>query len=479
VNGIFEFYSENEHVNYPFEDSPDSGLKSLFVDAAIYTTSWTQKRIKLVLWNPPQITLQYEDGSAFFSAPGTGIVFSGPNNFGNYSLYEWKKVDTNLSEFTGAEVVVRFVLRTDQISLYSLPIIPTMSVLLSSLVNPRPLRVRKLALKQPGLPLPLGGGFAQGIVQLEAGYNMSLQTAPPAATIALGLTPVQEVRKPTTVIVDAIPGAGLGVYKDCSTPSPDIKILGNATPDANGNVELQGKDCTWTEVPITNTGPAIHPHTNYHASPVPNTLQLRDECTACCDCSDYKKAYEGIRTVWQRALHASHRIETLREQYQELVQDVKAALVNVCPGEITSDLGLVARPDYHLAVHLSMVSNESTLTTAPLTIYFLFRPYGPVFTNGSGLFSNQDVRLQPMEPDYVGSVAAPFSGPAWKITIPPIPPQGRTYYDFAVRFPSTTGAAVAWVAAVTYHDILGRALPPGQAFWIIRSSQLLPPLRKN
>ena len=474
---LLEWFDGNRTVDYPFEDACSAGLKGLLVDAYVVHNKLTvkQQRVKLVYLDPPHITLKFEDNTVLtdLNLPNSHLTVIGPLAFGSYTIYEWHRVTQPADGLNDTECLIRLVFVTANMPAHPFPLAPTNAFLLSALVNPRMKRVRRMALKQPGLPLPIGGGFMEGVVQFEAGHNMILRKSPPAKSLGLGIdAPVEQPGDSTNVLVEAVPGAGTGKFQDC-VGGGEIKTIDKTGPDDKGNFVLAGQDCTWTERPIGPMHGAVHPHTDYSAAPVPNTLKLRDDCTACCDCSDFKAAYEGLSRVYDRAKDASRRIESARQQYNALVRLLNSSNANVCPSEVTVDMSLLTRPDFHLAISLTLVNNWTE--ELPMTmIRFCITPGGYIYTPGSGIMSNTLIHAVRVDPLITGVSCSPYplAGQGMAIVLPPVPRTEMVNYLLSVRFPA--GSLRMGNVSVTMRI-------DSSVGWFVmaRSATLSPPLQKT
>jgi hypothetical protein len=239
-------------------------------------------------------------------------------------------------------------------------------------------------------------------------------------------------RIPTTILMDAVAGAGTGQFQDCPEGEGDIKILNGAGPDEHGNVGLSGTDCTWIDRPVQDIVGPVHPHTDYAAVPVPNTLRIQDDCKACCDCNDYGEAYQGMKRVWERALAVSRRVELLRQQYHELrLLAIEKAKIK-CPEEVMVDLSVIPRPDYHLAVGVTAVNNTST-DLPSVTLQVCIVPNGYRYVPGSGSLNNDTVHTLRTDPFPV-SCLPPYEGQGVAIALPPLVAGGVVNYTFGVRY---------------------------------------------
>lgn len=387
----FEFLADNRKVAYPFEDSPEDGLHELFVDACVvYTTSPNTGRLKLVLFDPvatvKRLKLQFEDGTVLgdLSSGIDNVVFNS-YSFGDYEVYEWRKLATLDEWFTGEELVARFTVYPSALNPPLTYPIASNVVLISSLVNHQASQVRKLAVKQPGLDC-CNNHFADGFVRLECGSNMSLVVNKPTVALGLGLTQVVPVRARASITVEAIAGEGTGQAFGCpDAGDPVIKTVRRQQPDQYGNLALNGDGCVWVERKLATSGfTPVNPNTDYQGEVEQGRLRINGDCKACCDCADYGAAYEALTDVWNSAKLVAAKLANVKARYEAIRKKwLESAQCNQSP--VMVKLALFARADYHLAVAASVV-NRSGHELSGVKLDFNVDPTG-TYERGSGLLT--------------------------------------------------------------------------------------------
>jgi hypothetical protein len=438
---VFDWYSSNTKIAYPFEDYSPDGLNELFVDAYIVHNRLTTEpqKVKITHFDPisatKRLVLKFEDNTVLADLSGVDLLTTvnfKSKVFGKYTIYEWRKQSSINDGFTGEEIIAHLVVLTSALGSFSFPVEPIEDVfLLSSLVNPHIKIVRKIALKQPGFgcdllvppfcdgPLGQPGGFAEGAVAFEAGYNMQITRGSSDLISGLGLTTEIQTRAPQKIIFDVIPGAGKGTVQTCSDDASAIKTLNAQKPDDDGDAHLEGLDCLWVE-----RG---------------GDLTIHADCKPCCECEDYGTAYEQLVVAWDRAKILGERVKNLVDKYNGLKDTMleireKTCPVDVDPPKVLIRLEVLSRPDYHLAVGVA-VFNNSMEDITDLDIVFDI-PSGFEYTEGSALITISGATIPiTMWPH---SVPAQLGGVIFR-------PGKTLWYSYEVRYPSKSAPSFAQV----------------------------------
>jgi hypothetical protein len=462
--GIFEWYSSNSKIDYPFDDRQSDEVHELFVDAYVAHSDFrtVEQRLRLYSFDPAgDVELRFEDNTVL-------TVLSAADNFvatvfGKYTVYRWHKYTTLPSGLTDADIAVRLVVVTDELPEFIFPLFPAEGFLLASVVHPHVGRVRRMAVALPGVPL-FASQFTAHRVSLEPGNNIAVREVTPTVLEGFQAAQAPVVRKPKTIAIDATPGAGAGRFIDCDIelPSP-IRRINRTQPNGRGNFQLEGRDCVWVERRVLSTGAADKPNTDYAAIMVAALLQLHQDCKACCDCADYGSAYEAITDTWNRALAVSARIETLRLKYHELRAKmlVGKALKEIGLG---IHLRLVSRPDFHIAISAT-VFNSSSVDMGLTDIQFsIAGPGAYSVTPGSGILDAEFARGLHITP-------APNLG-GFAVTVPTLKKGTYAAYSFEVRF-DTPGGRPGKVVTVQVDATSGAETASD-----IQATELIGPLQK-
>ena len=428
MNGAaVDFYVSKQDIAYPFENHLSDGLEKLFVDAAVMqTVDRVQVRVRLASFNPAgTCTLYFEDGTLLAVLTGADNFIS--SSFGNYTMYQWIRSSTIGAGFTGADIVVRFVVVTARLSNYSYPISPSNAYLLSSLVDPKPIGIRRAAMALPGQPCCLFGGIDDKPLILQAGYNVQLSLSTPQVVPLMNLASKATVRPQAAIVVNAAPGSGRGVYPGCTNLNVPLTQINQTGPDVSGNFALAGADCTWAEMLLNPVViPPVNPNTDYKGSILPATYELHAQCKACCSCEDYYGAYGQLRGVYLRAAAAAANLEKLREEYNTLCEEINAFKAKVETG-LGVKLEVDSRPDYHVTA-MATAYNNSASSIGRVKFIFSFSSglTNPVYTPQSGLVNAANARNLQMNPQQSGS--------SFSFTVAGLAPGAYATYLFQVRY---------------------------------------------
>lgn len=171
-------------------------------------------------------------------------------------------------------------------------------------------------------------------VTLSGGYNMGLTVT--TETAAAG------GRRVTGITFDAIPGAGIGIYVDCSPADNPVRTINAIAPTATGHFFINAAGCYYARRPmrVLSTSPRrLLPETELApgneievdlpddvagqtiaAVGWPDTteyahLQLGNDCGACCDCADYISVAEYIQEQHARYVKIGRSLSAARDQY--------------------------------------------------------------------------------------------------------------------------------------------------------------------
>lgn len=171
-------------------------------------------------------------------------------------------------------------------------------------------------------------------VTLAGGYNMGLTVN--TTTAAAG------GRRITGITFDAVPGAGSGVYVDCSPADNPVRTINAIPPTATGHFFINAAGCYYARHPmrILSESPrqllpetALTPGNEVEidlpddlagqtvaAAGWPATteyahLELGNDCGACCDCEDYIAVATYIQEQHARYASIGRSLSASRDQY--------------------------------------------------------------------------------------------------------------------------------------------------------------------
>jgi hypothetical protein len=133
-------------------------------------------------------------------------------------------------------------------------------------------------------------------------------------------------RRSEPVLLEAVPGAGLGQYPGCET-TPVLRRINGVTANESGNLRLDALECYRLERPIATSDPEasgevglleytyMGPARNIRLQPA--ALKISNDCGPCCECDDFVNVYEAIRKISNRYAELGRRAELVRDQYRE------------------------------------------------------------------------------------------------------------------------------------------------------------------
>ena len=424
-----EWYSSNHMNSYPFDTRLVGDVHKLFVDAYVVHNKNTDKkqRVRMTLFNPGtgQLQLRFEDTTIlanFTYADNFQSVF-----FGEYIIYRWWHATTLPSGLTDDDIYVCLVVPQDELMNFMYPLTPSDAYIMASLINPRMGRVRRIAVdSNPGYAITPSDFVTSDSVTLEAGNNIatSVQAANPA--VGLDIVPEDTVRVPTVVVIDADPGAGTGRYSTCNTTTPPLKLINTTGPDVLGNFEFQGQDCTWIERMLTGSPvlPPTHQNTDYLTTALDFSIELHQDCLACCDCSDYGDVYSNLSKIWTRARTAAARIEVARKQYIALNAQLRQIKIDTETG-LNAIVRTLVRPDFHLAVGGQIYNNSKDDLGSVTIVFELDQPFA-LYTAKSGFVDAENMHQVQVDPIIVGLT--------YTVILPKLSSRAFARYTFEVRF---------------------------------------------
>ena len=146
------------------------------------------------------------------------------------------------------------------------------------------------------------------ILKLESGYNMAVTKE--EDTLALsGLTTglnntsvITGTRKSNKILLEAIPGAGLGVFPGCVDSEVVIRTINKQRSNTYQNFTLDGDGCIRMQraVGLTAATPRTFDYAAFSMSSAEAkaSLELHNDCTACCDCESFARTYQGLKRQW-------------------------------------------------------------------------------------------------------------------------------------------------------------------------------------
>lgn len=443
--GVFEFYQTMKFIEYPFDARRDDNLHTLFVDAYILHNATNRGKVRLAKFDPAGLVeLRFEDGELLGDL--TSVDGFNAQTFGDYTLYSWGRLGIVAGGFTGRCLAVQFVVLTSNLGKFGFPVVPSAAYLSSSRVNPSILKVEKYAVALPNQACCFGGPKAGKLI-FKDGFNAGLELVEIERVVVPLVEETVQARKPTVIQINLDAQAGIGQYPVCEGASTAIRTIRNVAPTSLGEYKLQGKDCTWVETRLM--GPAftpVHPNTDYLSTIVDGAnqtiLQLHQSCRACCDCSDYGRAYEMLTVFSQRMNAVVVRLQEVAARYAQ----AKGAWDYQ---KQTREVGrrihsrVMARPDYYVDVAVHVTNDQTGISLPETDVEISFDPGsnpGPVYVPGTGFVEAEGAHCQQVNPSNVAAGR-------FKISLSAVGPGKFAVYRMSVRY--TGGSRAGKTVVVT------------------------------
>jgi hypothetical protein len=488
----FEWLSSNVLTAYPFEERQPDLVHELFVDAYIEHNKYRTKdqRIRLAEFDPgngsslssslsssssdssssgagiARAVLRYEDGTLLAAMSSATDAFK-ESVFGAYTIYEWRRhtlqapapnvtFNPPTAGFTDEDISVKLVVFTENLAKFSFPLYLQEGYLIASLVNPRVTGVRRLFVRLPDVVVGLTAfEFYEALgekVIVKAGTNMLLN---PLTAQQAGIT--ESARRKSVAEVSAIAGAGEGYYVSCDpNTSPGIRTINKVPPNKLGSLMLEGLDCLWVETLMSSivSQVGVYPNTDYLGVLQTGLLALHNNCGACCDCPDYKEAYEAISRLWERAKVVAMGLEAARGRYNQFVVQVRdmCALNLGAKGSapIKAILTVRTHPDYRISTSMMLLNSTGhgasalpaqVLRNVKLKFNFKDQPGLHAIKDHATMLGTDrpPERMLPTVSDTYLSPTQAYS--TAEILIPDVPVDGSVGYSFEGRFDEVAGFA--------------------------------------
>lgn len=374
-----EWLTSNTRVAYPFVEevgplqAGEDNFSDLTVDAYVMYKGQVEQSVKLAYLDDPtaspRVLFKFEDDTVAFDSLGGSVASS---VFGPWRILEW------VNETYG---IARLLLKDAEIGNYSWPAQPADAFLVAFATQTKPLSLRTLT-KDP---------FTfDGTIEILAGFNTAL-----VPTVNPEFEDSAPQRGRNFVRIDLSAGLGEGVYLDCEQYEPPIFTINGISPDENGNLALDPRDCYRLEVPIDEMAQGGVPGPPWHIKS--HTLQIDNDCAPCCDCEDYIYVYDELeRSVYNRAKILSDRIYTVRDAFAQLV--AQAAQEKSCRETVTVDLKVIPRHGWTATIQVTIRNNQP----CPVDYIYLDYEFGGVtraeYVSGSGYFNSKTSKQERFDP---------------------------------------------------------------------------------
>lgn len=263
MNQQFEWLQTNARISYPFEPVQPDSIKEAFVDALVIDGTQVAGSVKVTevsLSSGSDNILAYyvESGNPFFST--TPVCEK--TTYGEYTVARFSDNATNQHIVLLLKITEPFSVTFD-------------GTFVTRCVESQPDRVNSITVyDQYNIPHTLTGD-----VIFFGGNNVSFNIGQ--------LT--EGARQATPVALDVIPGAGQGLQENDCTNDGYLRTINGVGPDEFGRYYLDARDCYRIWRPISGLT----------SQPVPNTLQMANGCSTCCECDDYGTVYTAMNRIYQ------------------------------------------------------------------------------------------------------------------------------------------------------------------------------------
>lgn len=392
-----EFLDSNRQRAYPFADNADLSItttedvRDMVVDAYLVYASRSSenahpairtilrfdviRRIILEFTPTDTVTLNAAD-----------LVADAVSDDGVYRTMQWASEDEALA------IVV--VLNEALLSgLVNITFENEAAELVPRCAEIQPRRVTAVAVVDDALTVDLGALF-----RLTEGSNVALRLDDDSF-----LRRARELRRPVLrpksayLTVAAAPGAGEGrVVGDCGSATDAIYEI-NKVPPLNGRFALSSDNCYRLTRP-----PGVVGADTFDSDP--NTLNLSNDCRACCDCADFVDTLEQIRELKDAGLATKDTWIAVRAAFSEIVDQWNAKIA--CYGEgCTSRVFAHSFTGWLITVYVWIGNNENCLQAgASVSVSFSGGVFDPVYVPGSGMVYNGTENYQQVDPTKLADV---------------------------------------------------------------------------
>jgi len=273
-----EWHQSHKTISYPFVGPVSDQLKRTVVDALIIDGERVDERVKLAQLIVPSwtaaavsVALRYSSSNTDFFTDEYDTYLS---TFGEYGVIR-------LSSATERKEVMLTVVISEVLGAS----ITETGLLVGRCQEPGQAAVRSITFDVGKSTETITGDFG-----IEAGYNMTVvndgTAQVPEATRTLSMHVVE---------LSASAGAGAGKLPSDCAGDGGLRTINGVGPNDFGDFTLTTGDCHCIFVPSLE-------HDDELDVPIivqmPNTLSMRNDCLACCDCDDYERSYAALNNIY-------------------------------------------------------------------------------------------------------------------------------------------------------------------------------------
>lgn len=208
-----------------------------------------------------------------------------------------------------------------------------------------------------------------GDLTLTEGYNCDYTVRALSTGAGYSLTRYGQ-RQGNVVSLDLSPGGGLGRYPGCAGMDVVLRRINSVGPNTHGDFFLEPHQCYWWEVPST-VASLVPRVTNFTA----NSLQLHNNCPACCQCDDFVELKHDIDDQYALWLADALGAERARNTYRRMKKRWNREIA--CRVDDNQRLLVEPRCDQYVGVGYSFCPvNEECAGPLSMTFNVVTNPIG-------------------------------------------------------------------------------------------------------
>ena len=291
------------------------------------------------------------------------------------------------------------------------------------------------------------GDKLTGDITLRAGYNTALDPQ------ALVTRETMRPRKPVRLSFPA--GAGEGrVPCDEICGDPMLASINTETPNAMGDIALDGVDCYSVDAELDDGGAQ-------GTLLVPGRLNISNSCSPCCDCADYGYVYgEVLGKLLERAKLASAETMRLRAEYEKTLEEYNRVVI--CRMKPTVEMQVTGMYGRTGSVAVGFRNNsEAPWPMAPTKVSVKVDPAGKLVKGSAVQYDGSESE----------AISGTFDDGVFTFTLNPIPCCSMRWVSFNVVWNGIGGIVIFNATAKgTIEDV---------TFDLIQQGSSLPPVNRD
>ena len=297
------------------------------------------------------------------------------------TIYEW------FNDSDVARIVVHTCWQDNYIDPRNYPqhLAPTAAVLDSRVTTRQPKRLKSII---------VGLQTMKDIIEFDAGFNIAMTGVENIADDTLANTQRDGYR----FTIDGTLGGGRGKFPGCDTLDIAARRINGVVPNEYGDFLVSPEECYWYERPST----VINEGSRYYDASgnlieidrlvdvTPNTAQLHNDCTPCCDCDEFVETKQRLDEIFADWKLLGQRAEATRDTYNN--NRDRWLEQKTCRENQPQRLIVEASCDGNMGIGYSFC-NTTKDCKGPLIVTLAFETFEH---GGSGaVAANKDVKLVP------------------------------------------------------------------------------------